>query len=121
MSKQEYIYEPHSHRGRKKNPNKPVDLERLHRRNGHYDGKIFYSVDKVTYTFVHEGDVIALHFDLEKAVLFFKGHKILSLDAHPNLRAFLSRFKQCLTDNPKTAKFVKPYESVLASLGIAAE
>ena len=117
MHNEEYIYEPHSHRGRRKKAGTPVDLERIHEKNGHYDGKIFYSATKVTYTFVEGNEVVVLHFDLEKNALFLKGHKITALSDHPQLSVLLVRFKQCLTENPKTKIFVKPFETALISLG----
>lgn len=118
MKKQQYIDESPRRRGRKRKPTEPLDIEQVHQKNGFYDGKIFFSYDKVTYTFVYEGtEVIVLHFDLNKSALFLKGHRLVSLDIHPELQTFLAQFKRCLMDNPKTQKFVKPFDTVVSTLG----
>ena len=116
MEKQEYIFESQRKRSRKKKALKPLDLEYIHQKDGFYDGKIFYSHDKVTHTFVHNDEVIVLHYDLTKNSIFLKGHKIISVDSHPDLEYYLAKFKKCLLDNPKTLKFVRPFDLLLSSL-----
>ena len=116
MLRHEYIFESERRRGRKKKVTAPRDLDSTHQKNGYYDGKIFYSDDKVTYTFVSEDEVVVLHFDLNRHSLFLKGHKISSLDIRENLQEFLGQFKKCLMDNPHTQKFVKPFDAVVSSL-----
>lgn len=92
------------------------DLEKIFEKDGYYDGKIFYSGTRATYTFIHEDEVISLHLDLEKNAIFFKGHKITSLDTHPNLSDFLGKFRQCILDNPHTQDFIKVYDAVISGL-----
>lgn len=116
MEKQEYIFKAQRKRGRKPKNAKPIDLDYIHKKDGYYDGKIFYSYDKVTYTFVDKEEVIVLHFDSTKSSLFLKGHKVLSMDMHPELEYYLSKFKKCLLDNPKTERFVKPFDALISSL-----
>ena len=116
MVTKEYIYEPSRRRGRKRKLSTPLNLERIYKKNGSYDGKVFYSADKVTYTFLYEDDVIVLHFDMNRNNLYLKGHKITSLDMRENLEEFLTMFKKSLQDNPKTEKFVKPFDTVVSKL-----
>lgn len=116
MFRKEYIYEPSTRRGRRRKISSPLNLARIYKKNGYYDGKIFYSSDKVTYTFLYQDEVIVLHFDLNRNSLFLKGHKITSLDMRDDLEEFLTMFKACLQDNPKTQKFVKPVDAAVSNL-----
>jgi hypothetical protein len=93
-----------------------AELERIHEKDGYYDGKLFYSKDRVTYTFVSKGEVISLHLDLLRNALFLKGHRISTFEDHSNLAEFLSRFKKCLLDNAKTKKFVPTYDTIVSGL-----
>jgi len=92
------------------------DLKHTHKKNGYYDGKIFYDTDRATYTFIFEEEVIVLHFDLNKKSLYFKGRLISSLEIHPELSSFLSDFKRHLQENSKTASFLKIYDQIVSSL-----
>lgn len=116
MSKSKYISEAATRRGRRKKPGVPLDLERIHQRNGYFDGKIFYAPDRATYTFLYDDQVMVLHFDLSRRALYLKGHKIQSLDDHPQLEQMLSVFKDCLSQNPKTKDFVKFFDECVAAL-----
>ncbi|MBF0104338.1 MAG: hypothetical protein HQM16_03315 [Deltaproteobacteria bacterium] len=116
VDKQEYIFKSFRKRGRRPKMIKPVDLDYIHQKDGYYDGKIFFSFDKVTYTFVDNEEVVVLHYDSVKNSLFLKGHKIVSLNQHPDLELYLSKFKKCLIENSKTEKFVKPFDAVISSL-----
>lgn len=110
-----YIHEPSRNRRRELKPH-PLDLEKVHRKNGYYDGKIFYSESKVTYTLLHAGEVLVLHFDLSRNALYYKGHHLTHMDPKGMTLQLLSQFKQCLVDNPKTQKFVKPFEKVVSQI-----
>ena len=91
-------------------------LEKIFQKHGSYDGKIFCSDSRATYTFIHEDEVIVLHLDLDKKALFLKGHKITSLQDHPRLSEFLSQFKKCLQENPQTKEFVRSYDAIVVAL-----
>ncbi len=116
MQKQEYIPQGGKRRGRKP-ASEAASVEKVHKKNGYYDGKIFYAADKVTYTFVHDDAVMILHFDLTRQTLFLKGHRVTSLDFHPDLAEFLGRFRKCLDDNVKTKGFIRPFDCLVSSLG----
>jgi hypothetical protein len=91
-------------------------LEKIFQKHGYYDGKIFYSGNRATYTFIHDDEVIVLHLDLDKKSLFLKGHKIMSLEDHPQLSQFLGQFKKCLQENPQTKEFVGSYDAIVFAL-----
>jgi len=116
MIREHYINETNKKRGRKKKVSYPKDLEHIHQKNGYFDEKIFYSADRVTYTFLNDDDVIVLHYDVNTDHLFLKGHRIKNIHAHPHLHEFLTKFKKCLMDNPKTKKFVTSIDKVITSL-----
>lgn len=115
MFRQDYILASAKKRGRKASSDAP-NLEKIHKKNGYYDGKIFYSADKVTLTFVHHDEVMVLHLDLNRRSLFLKGHRVMSLDFHPDLAEFLGRFRKCLDDNIKTKGFLPTFDGVVATL-----
>ena len=92
------------------------NLEKFFEKDGYYDGKIFCSPSRATYTFICDDEVIVLHLDLDKKALFLKGHKITSRKDHPQLSEFLTRFKKCLQGNPQTKEFVRSYEAIVSSL-----
>lgn len=91
-------------------------LEEIFQKHGSYDGKIFCSASRATYTFIHEDEVIVLHLDLDKKTLFLKGHRITSLQDHPRLPEFLGQFKKCLQENPQTKEFVRSYDAIVFAL-----
>lgn len=92
------------------------NLELAYKKNGYFDGKIFYAPDRVTHTFLDGDDVVVLHFDLNRNSLYFKGHRVTSLKGHDRLSGYLVLFKKCLQDNPRTRKFVRPFDAVMAAL-----
>lgn len=116
MGKQLYIDQTPRRRGRKRKPVRSLAIEEVHQKNGYYDGKVFFSQDRATYTFVYQNEVIVLHFDLTKGQIYFKGHKLTSLDIHPEMLTFLAQFKKSLLDNPKTARFVQPFDTIMTML-----
>ncbi len=91
-------------------------LEKIFQKHGYYDGKIFYSGSRATYTFIQDDEVIVLHLDLDKKALFLKGHKITSLEDHPRLSQFLGQFRKCLQENPQTKEFVRCYDAIVFAL-----
>lgn len=116
MEHKQTIYEPLQTEKKKKKRGQPWSLEKVHNQKRYYDGKIFYAADKVTHTFVFEEEVVVLHFDLSRHALFFKGHKIESLEIHPNINEFLSNFRRLLEENPQTKEFLGPFDEAVAHL-----
>lgn len=115
MENKEYIYEPQIPKKKKKSD--VWSLERVHDQKHYYDGKIFYGADRVTYTFVYDDDVVVLHFDVSRQTLFFKGHRVESLAIHPQIREFLSSFKERLLENEQTKEFVESFDVAVKHLG----
>jgi hypothetical protein len=117
MEHKQTIYEPLQTEKRQKRQAQPWSLEKVHNQKRYYDGKIFFAADKVTHTFVFEEEVVVIHFDLSRNALFFKGHKIESLEIHPNIKEFLSHFRQLLQENPQTKNFLEPFDEAVNHLG----
>jgi hypothetical protein len=91
-------------------------LDSFFQKNGVYDGKLFFSKDRVTYTFIFETEAVALHLDAAKQALFIRGHRVMSLDGQPQYALFLKRFRHALTAEPKTAALLRVFDSVLETL-----
>lgn len=87
----------------------PPVLENAFKKDGLYDGKLFHSEDKVTYTFLTDQEVVSLHFDLKSEAIFYKGHKIENLELDPEQRKHLQQFAKVL-EKPETAAFTKAYQ-----------
>lgn len=100
----------------KRGGRRSLPLENIYRKNGHFDGKLFHAKDRMTYTFLFQGEVIVLHFDKERRALFLKGHKIADLTGEQDLYDHLKRFKLAMLANPKAEGFVQAFNGVLAEL-----
>src|SRR5262245_5838281 len=88
-------------------------IGKLFKKHGIYDGKLFFSPDKVTYTFLRDEELISLHFDKKKRTLFFKGHNMAHMSLDPQQLHDLEQFHQELAKNPKTKNFAPAFEQVL--------
>jgi hypothetical protein len=97
-------------------PAPKADLESIIQTGGYQDGRLFFSRDKATYTFLNETEVVSLHFDLSKHDLYLKGHRIATLDDHAHLADFLLRFKKALSENPNAQHFVTAFDIAVAKL-----
>ncbi|MBU0506901.1 MAG: hypothetical protein ABII18_11550 [bacterium] len=111
---QEHELKKHQKRSRKKQP--PVSLDEIHKKNGYYDGNIFFAQDKATYTFLHENNVTVIHLDALRLSFYLNGHKINSIEDHPDLPDFLAQFKRCLCQNPQTEHLIKPFQTIVAHI-----
>lgn len=94
----------------------PTDLDHVLQKNGYFDGKLFHARDKATYTFIHDDEVITLHLDEARKTLFFQGHKVTDLTAHPHLDEFIGVFKKLLAQNPKAHHLAKVLDGALSTL-----
>lgn len=88
-------------------------LETVFQKNGLYDEKLFYSDDKVTYTFVSGEEVVSLHFDKVKKTIFYKGHNIANLSLNLRQIHHLEQFRNALEKNPEAVVFAAPYSRTL--------
>lgn len=92
------------------------ELESIIKGSGYDNGRLFASKNKATYTFLYETEVVSLHFDAVKQVLFLKGHKITNLENHPRLSEFLARFKKVLLQHRAAKKLLIPFDIALLRL-----
>ena len=88
---------------------------RFFKKHGVFDGKMFHSHDKVTYTFVTHSEVISLHFDLLKKTIFYKGHNIANIHLKPEQLVHLELFEKELSKSPGLHNFAKSYSQILDS------
>ena len=93
----------------------PPTLAKAFKKNGLYDGKVFHSEDKVTYTFLTDQEVVSLHFDLKRSSIFYKGHKIENLELTPEQKGQLEQFAKVLQEKPETASFAIEYQKAWQS------
>lgn len=92
------------------------ELESIIKAQGYQNGKLFYGNDSATYTFLSDTDVVSLHFDLTRQLLFLKGHKINSCEDHPELMDYLARFKKALLGQSATRKFLTAFDTTVMRL-----
>lgn len=116
MEHKQTIYEALQTEKKQKKQAQAWSLEKVHNQRRYYDGKIFYAADKVTYTFMFEEEVVVLHFDRDRQALFFKGHRVESLNIHPNISEFLTEFRRLLEENPQTKEFLGSFDVAVGHL-----
>lgn len=80
---------------------------------GFYDGKVFFTRSKVTYTFVFEKELIVLHFDKAKKSLFFKGHNLENIAFETPLEEHFLRFQEIMGSKPETKKMLSAFNEAL--------
>ncbi|MBI2340711.1 MAG: hypothetical protein HYU99_10185 [Deltaproteobacteria bacterium] len=83
--------------------------------HGVYDGKMFYTHDKVTYTFVDNKEVVSLHFDKKRQAIFYRGHNIANLNLTDDQKRHLDRFAEELDKDPQTKSFSPIYSKALGA------
>lgn len=91
-------------------------LSALFEQNGDYDGRLFHSRDKMTYTYLYQGEVVALHFDSVRREFFLKGHHINSLVDPPEVREHLQRFRAAIIQQTRAHSFLPVFDTVIAGL-----
>lgn len=94
----------------------PPALGNIFKKRGEFDGKLFHSSKKATYTFVEQQEVIALHFDKERKSIFYKGHNISNIRLSDVQRQHLELFQKALEKNPKTQPMVSAYKQALKAI-----
>ncbi|MBX7148651.1 hypothetical protein K1X76_06155 [bacterium] len=77
------------------------------KKNGHFDGRLFHSMDKVTYTFISQAkEVISLHFDKTRNAIFYKGHNVANTPINAEQWDHLEKFKSAIASSNETKKFI---------------
>lgn len=110
----------HEVKGTRRSPKKPFveipTIGKLFQPRGVYDGKMFHSAGKVTYTFVDQKEVISLHFDRQRKAIFYKGHNILNIKLTSNQTQHLERFGVELHRDMGTRNFTNAFQKVLSAV-----
>lgn len=86
------------------------------KKRGVYDGKVFSSDTKVTYTFVSHNEVISLHFDKSRKMLFYNGHSISNIQPSPEIFHHLKTFEKVLHHKDEFSSFAKALTQVLKGM-----
>jgi len=69
--------------------------------------------DRVTYTFVYGKEVGSIHFDKERAEIFFKGHNIRNMELEEWHWQILEKMRVILGTHNKLRNFITPYSRLL--------
>lgn len=88
---------------------------RFFKKHGIFDGKMFQSNDKLTYTFVTHSEVISLHFDRIKKTIFYKGHNIANINLGPDQLMHLGLFEKEIAKQPNLHEFQETFSQILDS------
>lgn len=89
------------------------NIDKLFEPHGVYDGKMFHTTDKVTYTFVDNKEVVSLHFDKRRQAIFYRGHNIANLSLTDDQKNHLERFARELQKDSHTRTFAGAYSKAL--------
>lgn len=92
----------------------PPTFDRIFKKHGMYDGKLFTAPNRVTYTFVAEKEVVSIHFDLLRKTIFYKGHNvanILPLDSAQ--LQHVGQFRHALEKDPAGHPFIQGFDTTL--------
>ncbi|MCP5464082.1 MAG: hypothetical protein H7A33_03560 [Deltaproteobacteria bacterium] len=91
-------------------------LENIFSPNGNFDGRLFVSDEKVTYTYIDESEILVWHLDCEKQALYFKGHCLTHFADLESNQAGVSKFKKALFSVERADYFLKTLDKALASI-----
>lgn len=89
------------------------NIEKIFEPHGIYDGKMFYTSDRVTYTFVDKKEVVSLHFDKNRQAIFYRGHNIINLSLTDEQKNHLGRFAKEMEKDPQTRALAADYSKAL--------
>jgi len=89
---------------------------KLFQPRGVYDGKMFHSGSKITYTFVYKKEVVSLHYDRQRKAIFYKGHSVANMKLSADQIQHLQRFGSELQRNDQTRTFANAFNKILKSL-----
>lgn len=91
------------------------NINQFYEERGDYDGRIFYSDSKVTYTFLNNHEVISLHYDQNRGEIFFNGHSLSNHTLNIEEIGFLDKFRFALSRDEKTQVLIKNFDQILNS------
>lgn len=91
-------------------------LDNIIQKQGYEKGRLFFSKDRATYTFLDQDEVLSLHFDFNRRALFLNGRKILNRKNHPELERLLELFKRELVNHNLSQEFLLVFGAVASQL-----
>jgi len=72
--------------------------------------RLFFNPQQATCTFLHDDQVVSLHYDLSRRAVFLNGHRVTDAAQYENLPLFLSNFKKALLEHSVGADFIRAYD-----------
>lgn len=93
-----------------------ANLEQIIQEKGYEQGRLFLAKDRATYTLIYHDQVLSLHFDVDKKSLFLNGHKLNSLDDHPDLDKLLLIFNKELVSAGALKEFIAEFGASVSKL-----
>ncbi len=84
--------------------------------NKHADSMLAVYKDRLTYTFIFEGDVASVHFNRSKQEIFFKGHNIKNMELTEAQILVLGHLAGILERDSQGRAMHDEYEATLARL-----
>lgn len=69
--------------------------------------------ERVTYTFLHEGDVGSIHYDRMRGEIFYKGHNIRNMELSESHMQILEKMRSVLKNAPQESRFAETYGKTL--------
>jgi len=97
-------------------PEEVRPLDPIIQEQGYQKGRLFFSKDRATYTSLSQDEVLSLHFDFSRRVLFLNGRKILNFETHPELERLLESFKRELISHNLPQEFLLAFGSAVSQL-----
>lgn len=80
------------------------------------DSRLAVFRDRVTYTFIIDGEVASIHFDRRRGEIFYKGHNIANMELAEAQRRLLKGFIGVLMADPQGEPFMVEYTATLNRL-----
>ena len=91
----------------------PPSFDRIFKKHGMYDGKLFTAANRVTYTFVAEKEAVSIHFDSQRKTIFYKGHNIANMPLDSAQLQHIGQFRHALEKDRNGHPFIQEFDASL--------
>jgi len=72
--------------------------------------------NRVTYTFIMDGEVASIHYDRRRHEIFFRGHNIRNMELSDKQKGALEAMKRVLAADEQGRAFLQSYSATLGRL-----
>lgn len=103
----------------------PLELVRMMGGRGHRvksekqrvpDSMLAVYKNRLTYTFILEGEVASIHFDVKKGEIYFRGHNIGLMELTEAQKKALYMLQSILEADPEGREYLSVYSATLGRL-----